>query len=57
MVSLIVPCPVPLHRPALKHIEPCSSEEPQNNVDHVGPPGYAEPILVDHEQAAIEEEK
>ena len=57
MIFLIVTKPIPLHGPALKNIEPCCPEEPQDNIHHVGPPGDTQPSLVDHEQAAIEEEK
>lgn len=57
MVSLIVPCPIPLDRPALKDVKPCCPEEPQDHVDHVGPPGDAQPLLVDQKQAAVEEKE
>lgn len=57
MVSIIVPCPIKLDRPALKNVKPCRPEEPQDGIDHVGPPGDSQPFLVDQEQTAIEEEK
>lgn len=41
MVSLVVLRPIPLDRPALKDVESSCSEEPQNDIDHVGPPSDA----------------
>lgn len=57
VVSLIVPCPIPLDRPALKDIKSCRPERPQDDIDHVGPPGDTQPFLIDQKQAAVEEEK
>lgn len=57
MVPLVVPHPIPLDGPALEDVESCCSEEPEHDVDQVGPPGYAQPFLVDEEEAAVEEEE
>ena len=56
MVYLIVPCPVPLDWPALKDIKACCPEEPQDDIDQIGPPGDPQPFLIDQEDAAVEEE-
>ena len=57
MVLLIISCPIPLDRPALKDVKSGCPKEPQDDIDHVGPPGDAQPFLVDQKQAAVEEEK
>ena len=57
MIALVVPCPIPLDRPALKDVETCCPEEPQNDIEHVGPPSDVQPFLVDQKQTAVEEEE
>lgn len=45
---------VPLRWPALKKVIPRCSDEPQNHVDQVCPPGIFKPELVDEKKASIE---
>ena len=57
VVTRIVPIPVPSNRPALKKIKSSSSKGPEQDVDEIGPPGNAEPLLVYQEDTAVEEEE
>ena len=57
LIFLVIAHPIPLDGPTLEKIEARGAKGPKDSVDEVGPPGDAEPFLVDKEKAAIEEEQ